>query len=56
MNKFGRFLGRIPAETWLKIDYFGSKSLQIAKDCGIRPQTPLHPATGGFATIIPCPG
>jgi len=26
MNKFGRFFGRILAETCLKMDYFGSKS------------------------------
>jgi len=26
MNKFQRFLGRISAETRLKIEYFGSKS------------------------------
>jgi len=31
MNKFGRFLGRISAETCLKMDYFGSISLKIAK-------------------------
>jgi len=26
MNKFRRFLSRISAETWLKIDSFGNKS------------------------------
>jgi len=26
MNKFRRFFGRISAETYLKMDYFGSKS------------------------------
>jgi len=31
MSKFGRFLGRISAETCLKIDYFGCKSPKIAK-------------------------
>jgi len=31
MNKFGRFLGRISAETCLKINYFGSKFPKIAK-------------------------
>jgi len=31
MNKFGRFLGRISAETCLNMDYFSSKSPKIAK-------------------------
>jgi len=31
MNKFRRFLGRISAETYLKIDYFGSEFPKIAK-------------------------
>jgi len=31
MNKFGRFSGRISAETCQKIDCFGSKSPKIAK-------------------------
>jgi len=26
MNKFRKFFGRISAETYLKMDYFGSKS------------------------------
>jgi len=37
MNKFGRFLGRISAETCLKMDYFGSKS-------------PKSPSAGGFGS------
>jgi len=40
MNKFRRFLGIILAETCLKMDYFGSKSLS---------EIPLPPAAGGFA-------
>jgi len=40
MNKFERFLGRISAETCLKMDYFGNKSPKIAKRWGLRPQTP----------------
>jgi len=31
MNKFRTFLGKISAETYLKMDYFGSKSSKIAK-------------------------
>jgi len=41
-NKFRRFLGRISAETCLKMDYFGSRlypqSRQTLED---RPQTPV---------------
>jgi len=44
MNKPGRFLGRISAETCLKMDYFDSKSSKIAKRWGLRPQNPLPPA------------
>jgi len=44
MNKFGRFLGRISAKTFLKMDYFGSKFPKIAKRWGLCPQTPLPPA------------
>jgi len=36
MNKFGRFLGRISAETCLKIDYFVVNPPKIAK-LGVRP-------------------
>jgi len=43
MNKFGSFLGRISAETCLKMDYFGSELSKIAKHWGFRPQTPLPP-------------
>jgi len=42
MIKFRRFLGRILAEVCLKMDYFGSKSPQIAKRWGLRPQTPVQ--------------
>jgi len=50
MNRFGRFLGRISAETCLKMDYFGSKSPKIALPpdtlnsggWGLRPQTPVR--------------
>jgi len=31
MNKFRRFLDRIPAETCLKLDYFGNKSPSQAR-------------------------
>jgi len=33
-NKFRRFLGRISAETYLKLDYFGSKSPKIVSAGG----------------------
>jgi len=36
INKFRKFLGRTSAETFLKRDYFGSKSPKIAN-----PQTSL---------------
>jgi len=39
MNTFGRILGRISAETCLKMDYFGSKFSKIAKRWGLRPKT-----------------
>jgi len=42
MNKFGKFLGRISAETCQKMDYFSSKSPQIVKCWGFRPQTPVQ--------------
>jgi len=48
MNKFERFLGRISAETCLKMDYFGSKFPKIAKCWELLPQTSLPPAAGGF--------
>jgi len=48
-NKFRSFLGRIAAETDLKMDYFGCKSQKIAKCWGLRLQTPLPLAAGGFA-------
>jgi len=41
MNKFQRLLGRISAETYLKLDYFGSKSQKIVKRWGVCPQTTL---------------
>jgi len=44
MNKFGRCLGRILAETYLKMDYFGSKSQKIA---------PLASGGSGFAPRPP---
>jgi len=44
LNKFGRFLGRISAETCLKMDYFDSKSPKIAKRCSL--------ASGGW---VLCP-
>jgi len=37
----------------LKMDYFGSKSLKIAKRWGLRPQTPLPSEAGGFALRPP---
>jgi len=40
MNKFWRFLGRISAEIYLKMDYFGRKS-------------PKSPSAGGFAPRLP---
>jgi len=43
MNKFRRFLGRISAETCLKMDYFGSKALKIP-DGGSAPK----PLASGF--------
>jgi len=53
MNKFRRFLGRISSKLCLKMDYFGSKSLKIAKHWRLRPQTPLLPADGGFDSRPP---
>jgi len=35
------------------MDYFGSKSRQIAKHWELRPQTPLPPTAGGFAPRPP---
>jgi len=49
MSKFGWFLGRISAKTCLKMDYFGSKSPQIAKSWGLRPPDPLASGGWGFA-------
>jgi len=40
MNKFRRFLGRISAETNLKLDYFGSKSPKIVKRWGSTSKSP----------------
>jgi len=37
MNKFRSLLGKISSETYLKMDYFGSKSPKIAKRWGLRP-------------------
>jgi len=53
MNKFQMFLDRILAETCLKMDDFGSKSLQIAKHWGFRSQTLLFSAEGDFASRPP---
>jgi len=39
MNKFRRVLGRISAETCLKMDYFGSKS-QKSPNAGGSPPRP----------------
>jgi len=48
MNKLGWFLGRISAKTCLKMDYFCSKSLKIAKRWGLPP----HPlASGGWGAL-----
>jgi len=47
MNKFRRFLGKISAETCLKMDYFGSKSRKISKRWELYSQTPLLQAAGG---------
>jgi len=47
MNKFQKFLGRISAKTYLKKDYFGSKSQKIAKRWGLRFQILLPPTAGG---------
>jgi len=43
-----KFLGRISAETCLKMD-----SSKIAKRWGLRIQTPLPPAAGSFAPKTP---
>jgi len=37
-----KVLGRISAETYLKMDYFGSNSPKIAEHCGLRSQTPVQ--------------
>jgi len=42
MNKFRRFLVRISAETCLKMDYFGSKFLKVAKRWGFAPMPPTN--------------
>jgi len=44
MKKFVRFLGRISTKTCLKMEYFGSKFLKLAKRWGLCPQTSLPPA------------
>jgi len=36
-----------------KMDYFCGKFLKIAKRWGLRPQTRLPPAAGGFAPRAP---
>jgi len=41
MNKLRRFLDRITAETYLKMDYFGSKSQKITKRCS-DPRPPVQ--------------
>jgi len=51
MNMFRRYLGRISAETCLKMDNFGSKSSKTAKRWGLRPQTSLPPAAGGETPV-----
>jgi len=53
MNKFQRFLGRILAETCLKMDYFGCKSQKIAKRWRLHPQIPLPPATESYVPQAP---
>jgi len=45
-EQFWNVLGRISAETCLKMDYFVSKLLKIAKCWGLRPHTPLPLAAG----------
>jgi len=40
-NTFERFLSRISEETYLKMDYFGSKSSKIASAGGSAPRSPL---------------
>jgi len=40
MNKFRRFLGKISAETRLKMDYFGSKSPNNYQALGAPPPDP----------------
>jgi len=40
--KFQRFLGRISAETCLKMDYFGSKSQKNRQALGFRPLTSVQ--------------
>jgi len=37
MSKFRKFLGRITAETILKLDYFGSNPLSLKSPSGPRP-------------------
>jgi len=53
MNKIVRFVGRISAETCLKINYFGSKLPKITKRWGLCPQTHFPHAAGGFAPKPP---
>jgi len=49
-EQVSKVLSRISAETYLKLDYFGSKSQKIVKHWELCPQTTLPPAAGGFTT------
>jgi len=51
MKKLRRFLGRIPAETCLKKDYFGSKSQKSPSAGGSAPRPPLAPR-GGVPVLV----
>jgi len=53
MNKFRRFLGKISAETCLKMDYFDNKSPKIAKRWGLRPHIPYPLASGDLGSEDP---
>jgi len=54
-EQISKVLGRILAETCLKMDYFGSmrKSKKIAKRRKLYPQALLPPADWGFAPRPP---
>jgi len=52
-KQFERFLGRISAQTCLKMDYFGSKFPKTAKCWGLCPQNLSPPAAGSFASRPP---